>query len=164
MNKYKCEHCGKFHDYYKSFPLVTVPQVISDLSLVEKEKLKKLYDSFYHLEDSYFICKGDLFIYVKGLDWYVHWEVWLKIEESEFYSLPEDLERNVNYHIKAEVVSPILYYDMALNSTVTAIFNFEDVNGYPEIVPADTSSELGKDFLEGIPETKIKRWMKNIYH
>lgn len=164
MEKYKCEICGRNHDYYGSYPMLSMPSIIEKMSDLEKEKLTKLHDFFYHLEGSFFLIKGDLFVKVKNQDWFIHWEVWAKIEEDDFCSLPDDLDTSSIYRIKAVLISPILHYDVSLNMPIYLIFHFEDKNSYPEVEFIDEFSEIGHDFFYGISIDKLNGWMESIYH
>ena len=164
MDKYKCSICGKSHDYYGSFPTMSMPDIINKLSEAEKEQLIKMHDFFYHLEGFFFICKGDLFIKVIDQDWFIHWEIWAKIEESDFYTTFNNLDSVSNHQVRAELISPVFQYNVPINTPINLIFNFKDKNSYPEVHFTDKYNEIGKDFFNGITIEKLNTWMNNIYH
>lgn len=163
MKKFICEICGKQHDFYGSIKLLDEPDTLRKMSDWERKERVEKHDYFYLVDQTYFLTKGDLYIKIQGKDLFMHWEAWAKIEASDFYKMTEDLS-GATSEVQGKLISAIPQYDDVVGNKIVLIFDLNNKVSYPEVLIKDRSSELGKDFAEGLPLQKVIRWMEQIYH
>jgi len=162
MNKFECDFCNKYHDYYESF-ISEKPLILSNMSQEEKNT-RVVSHGYMHLVDkSFMLVPSDLFIKKEKSNEYIHWHIWTKINPQDYIRSAENLDVDISY-VEGEIYEEIPFYKNSRGLKIRLKFYLKEKVDYPEVEILNTRNELGRDFSTGLTESKLISWMKQIYH
>jgi|GEM_PF-6682064 len=165
MDKFRCDICGKKHDYFLK---VNLPSLGMFLNIPEDElesrvELLKVKDMELILVDKSFVLfESRLFIKIKELDEYMNWDIWVKVLPADFTLMVEGLDKNPPI-VKGEIFSTVFHYTSSIGEAVGLRFSLK-YNEPPLVEILNINTELGTDYKEDISLQKVKKMMESLFH
>ena len=131
-----------------------------------KERVQEIssnYDTFLLVDKSDILTKGDLFIQINNYEGYMHWEVWIRLDSTDFFEKLENLNDEKNI-LRGEILSQLPQYKNSKGEKVELEYTFNGHNDLPIVKPLSLDTALGKGYRNGISIEQVKNWMKAMHH